>query len=88
MDKYKGLKNAAYLCQKMGILGGILWVINAIFFFIQYFSEGMKFPDIRVLVEGYGGALIGAIVPILLLYAAGGVIYLLIDIEANTKKPS
>ena len=86
MDKYKGLRNAAYICQKMGLLGGVLWVLNAIFFFIQYFSDGMKIPDVRSLVEGYGGALIAAIVPVLMLYAVGGVINLLLDIEVNTKK--
>jgi hypothetical protein len=87
MDKYKGLRNAAYLCQRMGILGGILWILNAAFFFFQYFSEGMKVPDIRSLINGYGGALIAAIVPVLMLYAVGGVINLLLDIEANTRKP-
>jgi hypothetical protein len=86
MDKYKGLHNVAYLCQKMSIIGGVVWVLNAIFFFIQYFSEGMKIPDVRSLMQSYGGALIAAIVPILMLYAVGGLIYLLIDIESNTRK--
>jgi hypothetical protein len=88
MDKYKGLRNAAYICQRMGLLGGVLWLLNAVFFFVQYFSEGMKIPDIRVMVQGYGGALIAAIVPVLMLYSVGGVIGLLLDIEANTKKSS
>jgi hypothetical protein len=86
MDKYKGLRNAAYVCQKLAILGGVLWVINAVIFFIQYFSGGMCLPDFRGLVEGYGGALIAAVIPILMLYNVGGIIYVLLDIEANTKK--
>ena len=86
MGNYKGLRNAAYTCQRLALIGGVLWVLNAIFFFFQYFSEGMKMPNFRALIEGYGGALIAAIVPILLLYAAGGVINLLLDIETNTRK--
>ena len=88
MDKCKGLRNAAYVCQKMGILGGVLWVINAIFFFIQFFSEGMQTLDLRSLLASYGGVLIYTIVPVLMLYNVGGVINLLLDIEANTRKPS
>ena len=86
MDKYKGLRNASYLFQKLGILGVVLWVINALVFFVSYFSQGMKIPNVRELIEGYGGTLMAAIIPILLLYAAGGVINLLLDIEVNTRK--
>lgn len=86
MDKYKGLRGAAYICQKLGLIGGVVWLINVVFFFIQYFSEGMRFPDVRSLVQGYGGALIAAIVPVLMLYAVGGLINLLLDIEGNTRK--
>ena len=86
METYKGLRNAAYICQRLALFGGIFWAINVAIFFVQYFSSGMKFPDFRSLVEGYGGTLIAAIVPILLLYAAGGVINLLLNIEANTRK--
>ncbi|HZY10880.1 MAG TPA: hypothetical protein VFF29_06965 [Bacteroidota bacterium] len=86
MDKYKGLRNAAFICQKLAFLGGIIWVINSVLFFIQYFSAGMQFPNFRDLVSTYGGALIAAIIPILMLYNVGGVIYLLLDIEQNTRK--
>jgi len=86
MDKYKGLRTISYICQKLAILGVVLWVLNAIFFFIQYLSEGFQLPDIRGFIASYGGTLIAAIVPILLLYAAGGVISLLMDIESNTRK--
>lgn len=82
----KGLHTAAYLCQKLAIIGGIIWIINVIIFFVQYFSEGMKWPDFRIFIEGYGGGIIAAIIPILLLYSAGGVINLLIKIEENTRK--
>lgn len=85
MDKYKGLLNVAYICQKMSLIGSVLWVLNVILFFIQLFSEGMKL-SLRAMVESYGGVLIAAIVPILMLYAVGGVIKLLLDIEANTRK--
>jgi len=86
MGNYKGLRNAAYICQRLAIIGGILWGLNAVFFFFQYFSDGMKLPDFRSLIATYGGTLIAAIVPVLLLYAAGGVINLLLDIEANTRR--
>ena len=86
MDQNKGLRNAAYLCQKLALFGGILWIINVVIFFIQYFSAGMKWPDFRAFIEGYGGGIIAAIIPILLLYAAGGVINLLLKIEENTRK--
>jgi hypothetical protein len=86
--RYKGLRNASYVCQKLAIVGGIFWAFNAVVFFWQYFSNGMRLPDFRSFIEGYGGAIIAAIVPILLLYAAGGVINLLLDIEANTRKTS
>lgn len=86
MDKYKGLRNIAYVCQKLAIIGGVLWVINVIVFFVQYFSSGMQLPDFRTLVGTYGGALIAAIVPILMLYNVGGIIYVLLDIEANTRR--
>ncbi len=86
MEKYKGLRNVSYLCQKLGMLGIALWIINAIIFFISYFSDGMKLPNFRSLIQNYGGTLMASIVPILLLYAAGGVINLLLDLEANTRK--
>ena len=86
MDNHKGLRNAAYVCQRLALVGGVLWVLNAIYFFVQYFSDGMKVPDFRSLIEGYGGTLMAAIVPILLLYAAGGVVNLLLNIEMNTRR--
>ena len=86
MDQHKGLRNAAYVCQKLAIFGGALWAINVVIFFVQYFSAGMQWPNFRVFVEGYGGGIIAAIIPILLLYAAGGVINLLLKIEENTRK--
>ena len=86
MDQHKGLRNAAYVCQKLAIFGGVLWVINVVIFFVQYFSAGMQWPNFRIFVEGYGGGIIAAIIPILLLYAAGGVINLLLKIEENTRK--
>jgi len=86
MENHKGLRNAAYVCQRLALVGGVLWVLNALFFFVQYFSDGMKVPNFRALIEGYGGALIAAIVPILLLYAAGGVVNLLLNIELNTRR--
>ncbi len=86
MMNHKGLRNAAYICQRLAVVGGILWALNAIFFFVQYFSDGMKIPDFRSLIQSYGGTLIAAVVPVLLLYAAGGVINLLLDIEANTRR--
>jgi hypothetical protein len=86
MVNYKGLRNAAYVCQRLAIVGGVLWALNAAFFFFQYFSDGMKVPDFRSLISSYGGTLIAAIVPVLLLYAAGGAINLLLDIEANTRR--
>ena len=86
MEQHKGLRNAAYVCQKLALFGGVLWVINVVLFFVQYFSAGMQWPNFRVFVEGYGGGIIAAIIPILLLYAAGGVINLLLKIEENTRK--
>ena len=86
MDHTKGLRNAAYVCQRLALVGGVLWALNAIFFFVQYFSDGMRLPNFRSVIESYGGALMAAIVPILLLYAAGGVINLLLNIEANTRQ--
>lgn len=86
MDKYKGLRNAAYVCQKLGLLGGVLWIINVLIFFIQYFSEGMAVTDARIMINTYGGALVAAIIPILMLYNVGGIINVLLDIEANTRK--
>ena len=86
MEKYKGLRGAAYLCQRLSLIGGIFWLMNAVIFFVQYFSDGMRLPNFRGVVENYGGVLIASIVPILLLYAAGGVIGLLLDIEANTRR--
>ena len=86
MEQHKGLRNAAYVCQKLALFGGVLWIINVVLFFVQYFSAGMQWPNFRVFVEGYGGGIIAAIIPILLLYAAGGVINLLLKIEENTRK--
>lgn len=86
MGNNKGLRNAAYVCQRLAVVGGILWALNAVFFFFQYFSDGMRLPDFRALISSYGGTLIAAIVPVLLLYAAGGAINLLLDIEANTRR--
>jgi hypothetical protein len=86
MGNTKGLRNAAYICQRLALVGGILWVLNSVFFFIQYFSDGMRMPDFRALISSYGGTLIAAIVPVLLLYAAGGAINLLLEIEGNTRR--
>ena len=86
MEQHKGLRNAAYVCQKLALFGGVLWIINVVLFFVQYFSAGMQWPNFRMFVEGYGGGIIAAIIPILLLYAAGGVINLLLKIEENTRK--
>lgn len=86
MDHNKGLRTAAYVCQRLAVLGGVLWALNALFFFVQYLSDGMRLPNFRAVVETYGGTLIAAIVPILLLYGAGGVINLLLTIEANTRR--
>ena len=86
MEKHKGLRNAAYICQRLALIGGAVWFVNCVIFFIQYFSAGMQFPNFREVIGGYGGALIASIVSILLLYAAGGAIGLLLDIEANTRK--
>ena len=86
MEKHKGLRNAAYICQRLAIIGGIVWIVNCLIFFVQYFSAGMRLPNFHEMIQGYGGALIASIVSILLLYAAGGVIGLLLDIEANTRK--
>jgi hypothetical protein len=86
MEQHKGLRNAAYVCQKLALFGGVLWIINVVLFFVQYFSAGMQWPNFRVFVEGYGGGIIAAIIPILLIYASGGVINLLLKIEENTRK--
>lgn len=86
MDKNKGLRNAAYVCQRLALVGGVLWALNCVIFFVQYFSAGMSLPSFRDVVQGYGGALIASIVSVLLLYAAGGAIGLLLDIESNTRK--
>ena len=86
MEQHKGSRNAAYVCQKLALFGGVLWIINVVLFFVQYFSAGMQWPNFRMFVEGYGGGIIAAIIPILLLYAAGGVINLLLKIEENTRK--
>jgi hypothetical protein len=86
MEYRKGLRNAAYVCQRLGILGGILWIINCLFFFVEFFSNGAHLPNFREVIAGYGGALIAAIVPIIMIYCIGGVVALLLDIEANTRK--
>jgi hypothetical protein len=85
-SKYKMLKNIAYLCQGLAWIGGVLWIVNAIIFFYTYFTSKIDLPKIGDLVTGYGGGIIAAIIPIILLYAVGGLIYLLIDIEHNTRK--
>lgn len=84
--KYKMLRNVAYVCQGLAWIGVLLWLINAIIFFYTVFFTAAGFPNIRDIITGYGGGLIAAIVPILILYAAGGLIYLLLDIEQNTRK--
>jgi hypothetical protein len=86
MDYHKGLRNAAYICQRLGILGGVLWIINCLFFFFEFFTSGPHIPNFREIIAGYGGALIAAIVPIIMIYCIGGVVNLLLDIEANTRK--
>ena len=86
MDKHKGLRNVAYICQRLALVGGVLWILNCVLFFIKFFSSGLVLPDIRGIIEGYGGVLIASIVPILMLYTVGGVVGLLLDIEANTRK--
>ncbi len=86
MEKHKGLRNAAYICQRLALIGGAVWAVNCVIFFIKYFSAGMQLPNFRDVIESYGGALIASIVSILLLYVAGGAIGLLLDIEANTRK--
>ncbi len=86
MEKNKGLRNAAYICQRLALIGGAIWLVNCVMFFVQYFSAGMQFPNFREMMGDYGGALIASIVSILLLYAAGGAIGLLLDIEANTRR--
>lgn len=86
MDYHKGLRNAGYICQRLAILGGILWLLNCLFFFVEYFSAGIRIPNFHEIIAGYGGALIAAIVPILMLYCVGGVINVLLDIEVNTRK--
>jgi hypothetical protein len=85
MDHLKGLRSVAQFCQRLGILGGVFWVINALFFFVEWFKN-MSLPDVRGIISGYGGALIATIIPIVLIYAVGGVINLLISIEENTRK--
>ena len=55
MNNYKGLRNAAYVCQRLALIGGVLWVLNCFFFFAQFFSAGLRlnFHDV---IENYGGA--------------------------------
>ena len=86
MEYHKGLRTVGYLCMRLSILGGILWVLNALFFFVEYFNHGFHIPNFHDVIAGYGGALIAAIVPILFLYCVGGAINVLLDIEANTRK--
>lgn len=85
MDHRKGLRNAAYICMRLAILGGILWFINAVVFFVEWFKNGFHL-DFSNILTNYGGALIATIVSVLLLYCVGGVVNLLLDIEANTRK--
>lgn len=86
-DPHKTTRNVAYLCHGIGLLGLIFWIINGIIFFIGYASEGFKSSNLREMIANYGGALITAILPIILIYAIGSVLYLLLDIEENTRKP-
>ena len=88
MNQHNVLRKASSLCYRFGIIGGILWIVSAIYFFVQYFSNGIRVLNVRDVIQGYGGALIASIIPILLLYAAGGVVNLLLDIEANTRNQS
>jgi len=85
-SKHKMLRNVAYLCQGLAWIGAILWILNAIIFFYTFFSSCTGIPSFKDLLTNYGGGIIAAIIPILLLYAAGGLIYLLLDIEQNTRK--
>lgn len=85
MDHLKGLRSVAQFCMRLGILGGVFWVINAIFFFIEWLKN-WSLPDVRGIISSYGGALIATIIPIVLIYAVGGLINLLIAIEENTRK--
>ena len=82
----EGLRKAAYVTMKLAVIGGIVWLLNVVFFFIEYFSQGVRLPNFRELIAGYGGALIAAIVPIMLLYMVGGIANILLDIEKNTRK--
>ena len=86
MDKYNGLRNVAYVCKRLGLLGGVLWFLNSIYYLVEFFSGGLRLPNIRETIASYGGALFASLIAVLLLYAVGGVINLLLDIEANTRK--
>lgn len=86
-DPHKTIRSVAYLCHGIGLLGIIFWVINGLVFFYQFASRGFKSPTLRELVITYGGALITAIIPIILVYAMGSLLYLLLEIAENTHKP-
>ena len=86
MDKYNGLRNVAYLCKRLALLGGVLWFLNSIYYLVEFFSGGLRLPNIRETIAGYGGAIIASLVAVLLLYAVGGLINLLLDIEENTRR--
>ncbi|MBU1298133.1 MAG: hypothetical protein KKF20_00025 [Bacteroidetes bacterium] len=85
-SKYKMLSNVAYVCQGLAWIGVLLWIINAIIFFYTFFSSGPGISTVKDIIANYGGGIIAAIIPILLLYATGGLIYLFLDIEQNTRK--
>jgi hypothetical protein len=85
-SKYKMLRNVAYVCQGLAWIGVFLWIINAIIFFYTFFSSGTGISTVKDIIANYGGGIIAAIIPILLLYATGGLIYLFLDIEENTRK--
>ena len=87
-DPHKTIRNVAYLCHGIGLLGIIFWVINGLIFFYQFAARGFTSPTIRELIINYGGALITAIAPIILIYALGSVLYLLLEIAENTHKPT
>jgi len=86
-DPHKTIRGVAYLCHGIGLLGIVFWVINGLVFFYQFASRGFKEPTPRELVINYGGALITAIIPIILIYALGSVLYILLEIAENTHKP-
>ena len=87
LDRLKRIRTVAYLCHGLGLLGLVFWVINGIIFFIGYATQSDKSPNLREMVANYGSALITAILPIVAVYAVGSVLYILLEIEENTRKP-